>query len=196
MSLPGSPPPAASAVELLDRAVAYTRGCLARVTPAALERPTPCTQWALLDLLVHLDDSLAALAEAAHGSCLSLAPGPRPVDASRLLLHLQQQACALVAQWISPGGPVVRLGAAGLGRETLGAVGALEITVHGWDVATALGLDRPIPPALALDLWPWALDHVTDADRPVRFAAPTHVPAWATPGTQLLALTGRRAAAT
>ena len=33
---------------------------------------------------------------------------------------------------------------------------ALEITVHGWDVARALRLDHPLPPALAADLLPVA----------------------------------------
>ena len=194
MSLPGSSPPAAGAAELLDRAIGYTRGALAQVRPEALDRPTPCSEWSLLDLLVHLDDSLAAMAEAARAPSLSLALVPRPVDASSLLLRIHQRACDLVAQWVTPGGPTVRLGEAGLARETLGAVGALELTVHGWDVATALGLDRPIPPALALDLWPWARDHISDADRPVRFAAAAEAPPWATPGTLLLARTGRSAA--
>lgn len=192
MSLPGASPPIPSAVELLDRAVGYTRGCLAQVTPESLDRPTPCVRWSLLDLLVHMDDSLAAMAEAAESSSLSLAPEPGPVDARALLVSIRQRACSLVAQWIPPGEPVVQLGPAGLARETLGAVGALEIALHGWDVATALGLDRPIPPTLAMDLWPWARDHITDADRPVRFAIPPDVPAWAAPQTRLLAQAGRR----
>lgn len=192
MSLPGSSPPTPSAVELLDRAVAYTRGCLAKVTPGDLDRPTPCTRWSLLDLLVHMDDSLAAMSEAAQASSLSLAPGPGPVDATTLLVSIRQRACSLVAQWIPPGEPVVALGRAGLARETLGAVGALEIALHGWDVASAIGLDQPIPPTLAMDLWPWARDHITDEDRPVRFATPPDVPAWATPEARLLAQAGRR----
>ena len=191
MSLPGSSPPTPSAVELLDRAVGYTRGCLAHVTLEALDRPTPCARWSLLDLLVHMDDSLAAMAEAAQAASLSLAPDPGPVDARALLGSIRQRACSLVAQWMPAGEPVVLLGSAAMARETLGAVGALEITLHGWDVATALGLDRPIPPTLAMDLWPWARDHITDADRPVRFASPPDVPAWAAPQTRLLAQAGR-----
>lgn len=192
MSLPGSSPPTPSAVELLDRAIGYTRGCLAQVTPESLGRPTPCTQWSLMDLLVHMDDSLAALGEAAQSSSLSLAPAPGPADGRTLLASIRQRACSLVSQWIPPGAATLQLGPAGLARETLGAVGALEIALHGWDVATSLGLDRPIPPTLAMDLWPWARDHITDEDRPVRFAVPPEVPPWAPPQTLLLAHSGRR----
>ena len=193
MSLPGASAPTPSAVELLDRAVGYTRGCLAQVTPQSLDRPSPCEGWSLLDLLVHMDDSLAALAEAARAPSLSLAAVPGPVDAASLLASIRQRACTLVAQWLPPSEPMVALGQLELARETLGAVGALEITLHGWDVAMALGLDRPIPPTLAMDLWPWARDHITAADRPVRFAAPPEVPDSAPPATLLLARAGRQA---
>lgn len=191
MSLPGSSAPSPSAVELLDRAVGYTRGCLAEVAPESLDRPTPCAGWSLFDLLVHMDDSLAAMSEAAQSPSLCLAPAPGPVDARSVLISIRQRACTLVAQWMPPSTPTLRLGPAELARETLGAVGALEIALHGWDVATALGLDRPIPPTLAMDLWPWARDHITDADRPIRFATQLEVPPWAPPQTRLLALTGR-----
>ena len=72
--------------------------------------------------------------------------------------------------------------------------GALEIAVHGWDVARACGEDRPIPAELAeqlLDLLPVL---VTDADRVERFAAPIAVPPSAGPGDQLVARLGRRPA--
>ncbi|WP_406831444.1 maleylpyruvate isomerase N-terminal domain-containing protein [Pedococcus sp. KACC 23699] len=195
MSLPGMAPAAPGALDLLDRAVGYTRGCLAKVTPEVLDRPTPCAGWSLLDLLVHMDDSLAALGQAAESSTLTPAPEPEPADAGALLVSIRQRACTLVGQWMPPGEPMVRLGRFDLARETLGGVGALEITLHGWDVATTLGLDRPIPPALAMDLWPLARDHITDADRPGRFALPPGVPPWASPATLLLAHAGRRGGA-
>jgi hypothetical protein len=87
----------------------------------------------------------------------------------------------------------VTLGTASLARETLGAVGAVEITLHGWDVAQACGAPRPIPPGLALDLWAWARDHITDDDRPHRFGPALEVPEWASPQVRLLAHAGRRA---
>ncbi|MEU0437066.1 hypothetical protein ABZ153_36730 [Streptomyces sp. NPDC006290] len=72
------------------------------------------------------------------------------------------------------------------------AVGALEIAVHGWDVARACGRARPIPSALAAELLPLAHLVVADADRGVRFAAPVDVPPGTRPGGLLLAFLGRR----
>ncbi len=72
----------------------------------------------------------------------------------------------------------------------LAAAGALEITVHGWDVAQACGLDHPIPGSLAAALLDVAVDLVADADRPARFGRP---PAGESgdPGEALLAFLGR-----
>jgi hypothetical protein len=91
-----------------------------------------------------------------------------------------------------PGLPAqVGLGEARLARETLGAVGALEIALHGWDVAQACGVDRPIPPGLALDLWPVAVEHIAEEDRPHRFGPVVAVPERVGPATRLLAYAGR-----
>ncbi len=67
----GRPP---TAVELLERAIAYTRASLLLVTEADLGRPTPCAGWVLRDLLAHMDDSLEAMAVAAQATSLSLVP--------------------------------------------------------------------------------------------------------------------------
>ena len=186
-------PPTTSALELLDRAVGYTRGSLALVRQHHLGLPTPCTAWDLRALLRHMDDSLAAMAEAAQAPRLALAPRPGPADAEALLGSIRQRACTLVAQWMPAAGPVVALGDAQLHREVVGLVGALEITLHGWDVARAVGHPRGIPPTLAMDLWPVARDHITVADRPVRFADEVAVADSAPPQVRLLAHAGRHA---
>lgn len=178
---------------LLERAVGYTRGCLALVRPGLLSRPTPCSAWDLAALLAHMDDSLAAFTEAAFGSVDVLPPveaaGTDPVA------RLRARACALLAAWAPvPRPPQVRVAGHALPRDVLAAAGALEIAVHGWDVATACGEDRPLPPALALDLldvlatWPVL---VQDTDRPARFGPPAAVRRSASPSTRLLAVLGR-----
>jgi uncharacterized protein (TIGR03086 family) len=186
-------PPATSALELLDRAVGYTRGSLALVREPDLGRPTPCARWDLQALLRHMDDSLAAMAEAARSPRLALAPHRGPADAEALLASIRQRACTLVGQWMPPAGPVVALGDAQLHRELVGLVGALEITLHGWDVAQAVGHPRAIPPTLAMDLWPVARDHITPDDRPARFGDEVPVPDSAPPQVRLLAHAGRQA---
>ena len=186
---PAGPP---GAVELLERAVAYARGSLLLVAEDDLGRATPCAGWTLADLLRHMDDSLAVMAEAAQGSVLELVPGPAPEGERALLDSICHRARGLLASWHPARSDAVGVGELFLGRELVGSVGALEITLHGWDVAQALDRPRPIPPALAMDLWPVARDHVTEADRPVPFGPALDVPDWASPQERLLAHTGRR----
>jgi uncharacterized protein (TIGR03086 family) len=188
----GRPP---RAVELLERAIGYTRASLLLVTEADLGRPTPCRGWLLHDLLTHMDDSLEAMAAAAQATALSLVPSRPPGDSSDLLDSICHRARGLLAHWhpaddLRPGDDVA-LGELWLSRELLGSVGALEIALHGWDVAEAIGRPRSIPPGLAMDLWPVARDHITDDDRPFRFAQPVEVSDWATPTARLLAHSGR-----
>jgi len=182
------------AVELLERAVGYTRASLVLVTEADLGRPTPCRGWVLHDLLTHMDDSLEAMAEAARATSLSLVPAHPPGDGSDLLDSICHRARGLLAHWHAAPGPsaaAVGLGDLWLSRELLGSVGALEIALHGWDVAEAIGRPRSIPPGLAMDLWPVARDHITEGDRPFRFGPPVEVSDWATPTARLLAHAGR-----
>ena len=184
---------APTAVELLERAIAYTRASLVLVTETDLGRRTPCDGWALRDLLTHMDDSLEAMAAAAQATSLSLVPSDPPADGVDLIDSICRRACGLLGQWHPPRDGGVELGDLSLPRELLGAVGALEIVLHGWDVAQAIDHPRPIPGDLAMDLWPVARDHITEADRPFRFGPPTEVPEWATPATRLLAHAGRSA---
>ncbi|OIJ64555.1 hypothetical protein [Streptomyces mangrovisoli] len=72
------------------------------------------------------------------------------------------------------------------------AVGAVEVAVHGWDVAQAAGWRRPLPGALAAGLLPVARRLVAAEDRGVRFAAAVPVPPQAPPGVRLLGFLGRR----
>ena len=140
------------------------------MTEADLGRPTPCRGWLLRDLLAHMDDSLEAMAVAAQAT--SLEPGAvGAAGRGRRPARQHLQPGPGPAGPLAPGcaGGGVELGDLSLSRELLGAVGALEITLHGWDVAEAIGRPRSIPPGLAMDLWPVARDHITDADRPFRF---------------------------
>lgn len=180
-----------TAVELLERAVAYTGGALALVREADLGRPTPCAGWDLATLLRHMHDGLDAMAAGALHPALSLVPAHAPYDGHELVASICQRARHLLGHWHPEPVGRVGLGDASLDRELFGAVGALEITVHGWDVATALGRTRPIPPVLAMDLWPVARDHISDADRPTRFGPVPDVADGVPSQVRLLAQTGR-----
>ncbi|MFF8538482.1 TIGR03086 family metal-binding protein [Streptomyces sp. SAS_267] len=178
--------------ELLERSLAYATVAVAAVQREGLRRPTPCAEWDLGELLHHLDDSVEALHEGVADGRVGLCPAhpaADPVRAFRERAGALLGACAAVSA--RPPDPAV--GDRSLDAGLLVAVGALEIAVHGWDVARACGRARPIPSALALELLPLAHLVVADADRGVRFADPVDVPRWAPPGTLLLAHLGRRA---
>jgi uncharacterized protein (TIGR03086 family) len=179
--------------ELLERAINYTVGSLHPVTPAALSRPTPCREWDLLALLAHMNDSLVALQQASEAGRIDLQSidddqglGPDPVST------LRNRASRLLGAWTNAGGQrTIIIGGCSLLTDVVTGTGAVEIAVHGWDVAQACRVYRPIPPLLAEDLLALARTVVSDADRPYRFAAAVQVPPLATPGDRLVAFLGR-----
>ena len=83
------------------------------------------------------------------------------------------------------------MGGVDLGTDLLVATAALEITVHGWDVAQATGAGTPIPDELARHLLPIAHGVVSDVDRGIRFAAALPEPVEATADGRLRAFLGR-----
>jgi uncharacterized protein (TIGR03086 family) len=178
--------------ELLERAVGYTRGSLMLVASADLAARTPCHDWDLLALLRHMNDALAAFTEAAEIGYVDLVP-VRGIDPGiELVERLKSRACALLAAWAQhPGTGSVIVHDRVLRSDLLAAAGSLEIAVHGWDVAQACGVDRPIPAALALELLEVVPLFVDDADRPRRFADAIDVPLHARPSSRLLAALGR-----
>jgi uncharacterized protein (TIGR03086 family) len=191
-----APVPVPEGSELLERAVGYTRGCLALVGSADLAAPTPCRRWDLAALLHHMDDALAAFTDAAEIGYVDVVPVPStgvPSEAVLVVDRLKRRACAVLAAWTHHPGPgVVAVGDRRLHSDVLAAAGALEITVHGWDVAQACGSPLPVPGPLAVALLEVVPLLVSADDRPHRFAAPVDVAPHASPGTRLLAALGRR----
>jgi hypothetical protein len=69
--------------------------------------------------------------------------------------------------------------------------GAIEITVHGWDILAACGGARPVPRDLAAVLLPTAPLLITPGTRPGLFAGPVQLPGPAGSGDKLIAFLGR-----
>ena len=175
-----------SALELLERALGYTRVQLADVRPDMLDQPTPCAGWDLRRLLAHMEDALDAFTEAATGQ-VSIIPTP-PSNRVEALL---EKACALLGVWAG-GGPVsVAIDDRELDTERLISAAALEITVHGWDVSQATGRRAAIPGSLALALYDVARILVAPADRDGHFAWPRPIPPDAPSDAHLLCFLGR-----
>jgi uncharacterized protein (TIGR03086 family) len=178
---------------LLDGAVRYARGSLACVSPALLSRPTPCPAWDLAALLQHVDDSLAAFHEGIAAACIGPVPDPQADGPAGLIGTVRdradrlQAACAAVGDQDEP----VVIADRRIAGSVVAAVGAVEIAVHGWDIAEACLSRQPIPAGLATDILKIIPFVVTDATRGARFGAPVVVSPLATPGDRLVALLGR-----
>jgi uncharacterized protein (TIGR03086 family) len=180
--------------DLLEIAIGYAVGSLSCVTPGSLSYPTPCAAWDLGALLEHVSDSLAALHEAIATGWVSLDVLARaPVSsADDLVTSLRTRAGRLLAA-SAAGGEDRAVAIAGrrlTGRQVT-AVGAVEITVHGWDIAEACRCPRPIPPALATSILGIIPLVVTQVTRNVQFAGAIPAAPQACPSDRLVALLGR-----
>jgi uncharacterized protein (TIGR03086 family) len=197
MSAPTTTPshaPLLESLEMLERAVAYTRVQLQAVTREMLCLPTPCERWRLGALLDHMADSLDALTEAADLHHVSVADRPEPAGPPSpldVVERLQVRACSLLGAWSAVArDDDVMVGDRPLSSSVLACAGALEVAVHGWDVSQATGVRAPIPAALARELLIWADVLVGDADRPERFDHPLSGPSVG-PSSRLLMSLGR-----
>ena len=188
-ALPGPPAAPDPGVELLERALGYTRAALATVTPAHLCQPTPCDQWRLGDLLAHMEDSLDAFAEGASGTIDLRSGAPAPLG--ERIATLQTKACDLLGAWAAATTPTVSVGGRPMPVRTIARLAAVEITVHGWDVGRTTGAGLPVPEEFAEELMPTAL--ALALEQHGEFGPPVPVPADAGPERRMLALLGRRA---
>jgi uncharacterized protein (TIGR03086 family) len=182
-------------VAVLDSAVVWTRDRLHAARRSPLTLPTPCSEWDLGDLLAHMEDSLTTLAEAARLGHVDLAAGRAPLDRAHVVDRVLRRACTARAAWLDrvTSAPVT-VDELPLGHDTVVLVGALEIAVHGWDVAQATGERCPLPEDLAARLLGVARAVVTPTERGPRFGPAVAVEPSASAGARLLAHLGRDAA--
>jgi uncharacterized protein (TIGR03086 family) len=187
--------PLSRELELLDAAVSYALAGAGMATPQLLSRPIPCPGWDLERLLDHLGNSIGVLSEAiaTAGAGASAAP-PHPGPGPDPVAHLRGQAARLLGAWAAadPDERPVAVGDRELTASMVAVTGAIEITVHGWDISVACGIPLPVPLGLAAVLLPIAPLLITPATRPGLFADPVRLPGPAGPGDQLVAFLGRQ----
>jgi uncharacterized protein (TIGR03086 family) len=190
---------ASGAVALLAAAIRYALGVCALVVPGDMVLPTPCGDWDLSALIAHLGASMTDLEVALRTGHLapSVPPPPGPVpgtqdgQAGDPVETLRDRAAELLCAAYGFGGTgeFVAVGGLPMPAGLVACAGAVEIAVHGWDVAAARGGDCPIPPVLAgrlLRLCPFLM-----AGREGLFAGPVEVPAAASPCDKLVGYLGR-----
>lgn len=145
-------------------------------------------------MLDHLGDSIGVLHEAIATAGISPepaqgydGPGRDPVARLRGQTARLLGTCAAAG----PAGRRVAIDDRELTASMVAVTGAIEITVHGWDIFVVCGAARPVPPGLAAVLLPIAPLVITPGTRPGLFAGPVRLPGPAGPGDQLIAFLGR-----
>ena len=189
-------------VVLLERALGYALGQLHAVTSADLARPTPCRGWDVRGLLRHMDDSLIALQEALDLAWVDVEasgeaePAYGPADSAISLVgRLRGHASRLLGALAGASEGLIWVGGFPVPKSIVTSAGAVDVAVHGWDVARACGRPQPIPERLAAEMLEISPLLVTCADRPALFAAPVPVPPLASASDRLVAYLGRDPAA-
>lgn len=176
----------------LDELGPVLAGVVGGISPADLDRPTPCAGFTVRGVLEHMLGGAAAFAAAFRGE-----QPPAPGDAAPpddVLGSFGPALTSLVDAIRSPGA-LERDVAAPFGEVpgmTFARFVVLDGLVHGWDLATATGQAYEPPDALVAEVTAFA----TEALPPLRdgetFAEPTTPPASASPIERLAALTGRK----
>jgi uncharacterized protein (TIGR03086 family) len=188
--------PLSRGLELLESAVSYALDGAGMATPQLLSRPTPCLRWDLEMLLEHLSDSIGVLCEsiATRGVGVSAAPQDHAGPAPEPVARLQGHAVRLLGACAAAGSAdrLVAMGDRELTASMVAVAGALEVTVHGWDILVACGAPRPVPPGLAAVLLPVAPLLIPPATRPGLFAGPVPLSGPACVGDRLVAFLGRQ----
>jgi uncharacterized protein (TIGR03086 family) len=127
------------------------------IKPDQLDKPTPCTEWNVRDLVAHLVGGGHMFASAFRGG-----PGPQMVEGAMPdIIGDRSPGEALAASCADFGAAVAEAGAAErmvtlpfgeMPGEAVMRLAAADLVIHGWDLAQATGL-------------PWAPDEelVTEA---------------------------------
>jgi uncharacterized protein (TIGR03086 family) len=123
------------------------RSLLLGIDESELIAPTPCTDWSVAALLVHLLGVCAAFTQAARkftGAPGTAEPPLQPVAAD-LPAHWRSRMPVLIEElamaWRDPAAwtGTSRVGGGTMPAATIGAFGMNELVMHSWDLARATG---------------------------------------------------------
>ncbi|GAA4937149.1 uncharacterized protein (TIGR03086 family) [Actinomycetospora succinea] len=107
-----------------------------------LDRPTPCGEWRVRDLVGHLLAFTAHFIRVARHEAAEAGGGPEDVPADWRAV-LDGRLTELTAAWAEPSAWEGEGSAGGLTmpRADLGVVAVEELVLHGWDLAQSVGAE-------------------------------------------------------
>lgn len=162
---------------------------------------TPDTEWSVADLVAHLVDEHRWAAPLLHGldfgSAGKVVEGTRQLPAGggtgANLATAWDEAAAGSAEAFTADGALARTVALSRGATPVSrylSEMTFDVTVHAWDLQTAIGYDEPLPDELVEFVYAQVAD-IGDLSASGLFAAPVGVRDDASTLDKLLALTGR-----
>jgi uncharacterized protein (TIGR03086 family) len=178
-------------------ACASTQRIVEQINDGDLDRPTPCTEWTVRQLLNHLIGTLhlgRSLLEDAPPA-VAMMPGGLPADDlldgdAAKAYRLGVEALLAAAQPDT----LARVHTTPLGDmpgELLGGFTTLDVAVHGWDLATAIGTEADLDDALADEILAFAHRTLTDEMRAPRIGPEIAVGESTSTTDRLVAFLGR-----
>ena len=135
------------------RALEATGRVVARVTEEALDAPTPCAEWNLRELIVHMAGNNNGFADAAEGKPADPDVWEGTGISSDPVGEYQKSAERVRAAFAGDGVLDRTFDIYPFGSfpgQTGVAMHFADYLAHGWDVARAIGLDDPLDPELCL----------------------------------------------
>ncbi|MBW4720712.1 TIGR03086 family metal-binding protein [Saccharothrix obliqua] len=131
-------------IGLHRRAVDAVRPLVAAVTPADLDRPTPCADWDLRALLAHMIGQDHGFAAAVRADVTAEAFAPRAPSPAA---HARSADLVVTAFAAAPDRQVLLPELAGRRFPLPVVIGfhLVDTLVHGWDVAASLGTGIDYP---------------------------------------------------
>ncbi|WP_336158775.1 TIGR03086 family metal-binding protein [Amycolatopsis sp. VC5-11] len=178
-----------SALDVFDAAVRAAG-------PGDWARGTPCTDWSVRDLVNHLAVEQLWVPHLLAGATLDEV-GTRydgDVLGDDPLSAWEKASAAAREAWLSPGAlrRTVHVSFGLVPAEEYGWQMTLDLAVHGWDLATALGRPNPVPDVLAGRLLDVLRPMIDDWQGLGLFDPPVAAGRNAAAPDRLVALLGRR----
>ena len=163
----------------LDRGLTQLGSLVESVQPTDLDRPTPCTDWTVRELVSHVVQGPANFATTVRGGSPDWSAGSElPEDwAATFASHAEDLRTAWTQHPDTEPGPDFQ---------------TAELAVHAWDLATALGRDSSeLDPRVAERGWDVMSAALTPENRGKAFEPARDAPQDADPYQRLAAFAGR-----
>lgn len=179
----------------LGQVVPILAGLIGRVSPEDLDRPTPCADWTLRDLLNHVIGGARMFAGAFAGDPLQDISGHLPDVVGDDPMNAFGRAAAEFGAATQLPGAMERIFPLPFGTmtgRTFLRFAAFDLLVHSWDIATTIGAKVEVSSELVTEIEAFARQVLAEGRDPVNFAPAAPVPTRATPLERLVALSGRR----